>query len=460
MVSRGAAGEPLAMRLAGWFGRLAWRAVPEEQRELARLRLLDTLGLMLGASQSEAASIARERAQQNRGAGASSVTGAIAQVPPEWAAFANGIMAHCLDYDDTFPDSVVHPGSIVVPVALAIGEERGASGAEVLTAIAGGYELAARIARAGGRRFHERGFHASGIFAPIVAAFVAGRLMRMRAEAVANAVGLAASMSGGLMAFLADGSWSKWLHLGWGNFGGILAAQLAGLGFRGPAGALDGRHNLYDAFLGTPPVEFRAIAAGLGERWIGETALFKLYPCAHVIQPYIDLALAMRAEHGLEPRAVRRVTCSVAPWAVPIVCEPAAEKRRPVTMLQAIASLPFHVAAAIVDGRVDLDTLGDAARNRAPLLALAGRVGYQVDPGLEGFAARIEIELADGRRIANSGLAGEADAERLSGKFHSLALRALPHERADELALAAAQLAEAPDARALTAILRAAAPAS
>ncbi len=56
-------------------------------------------------------------------------------------------------------------------------------------------------------------------------------------------------MSGGLLAFTADGAWSKWLHLGWGGFGGILAAQLAAAGFRGPLGALDGRHNLYAAFL-------------------------------------------------------------------------------------------------------------------------------------------------------------------------------------------------------------------
>ena len=156
MVSAGA-DEPISIRLARWLSLLQWRSVPVEDRDLASLRLLDTLGLMLGASDSEAATIARERAVQSRGAGRASVVGIDVRVPAEWAAFANGIIAHCLDYDDTFPDSVVHPGSIVVPVALAIGEERESSGEEILTAIAGGYEIAARIARAGGRRFHERG---------------------------------------------------------------------------------------------------------------------------------------------------------------------------------------------------------------------------------------------------------------------------------------------------------------
>jgi 2-methylcitrate dehydratase PrpD len=454
---RAAADEPLALRLAEWLSRLTWRTIPIENRDLASLRLLDTLGLMLGASQCEAAVIARERAVRGD-AGSATVVGSEARAPAEWAAFANGIIAHCLDYDDTFPDSVVHPGSIVVPVALAIGEERGASGAEILTAIAGGYEIAARIARAGGRRFHERGFHASGIFAPVVATFVAGKLMHLKIESIAAAVGLAASMSGGLMAFLADGSWSKWLHIGWGNFGGILAAQLAEQGFRGPAGALDGRHNLYDAFLGNPPADFHAIMARLGDRWLGESALFKLYPCAHVIHPYIDLALAMRADLGLEPDMVRRVTCTVAPWAVPIVCEPAAEKRRPATTLQAIASLAFHVGAALVDGRVDLDTLSASARSRPALTAVAGRVGYIVSGDLDGFAARIELELADGRRIQREGHAAEADAERIGRKFRSLAERVLAPDRAEALALGASQFAEAENAQALTTILRAAPP--
>src|SRR5262249_34110556 len=118
------ADEPISLRLARWLSRLHWRTIPVEVQDLALLRLLDTLGLMLGASGSEAAAIARDRAVQSRDAGRASVVGSETRVPAEWAAFANGIIAHCLDYDDTFPESVVHPGSIVVPVALAIGEER------------------------------------------------------------------------------------------------------------------------------------------------------------------------------------------------------------------------------------------------------------------------------------------------------------------------------------------------
>lgn len=450
--------EPLSARLAAWFDALTWTSLAPRQQELAHSRVLDTLGLTLCGSGSEATAIARALALRSSASGASSLVGSTATVTAAWAALVNGVAAHCYDFDDTFPESVVHPGSGIVPVALAVGEECGASGAEILTAIAGGYEIAARLGRAGARRFHERGFHATGIFTPVSAAFVAARLLRLDAHTTASAVGLAASMSGGLLAFLPDGSWSKWLHLGWGNFGGITAAQLARDGFRGPIGALDGRHNLFEAFIGEAHVDANAIVANLGSRWDNETALFKLYPCAHVIQGYIDLALEMRRALALDPAHIERITCTVAPWAVPIVCEPNAEKIRPQTIMQSIASLPFHMASALIDDRVDLETIGDAQRVRPDVLALAAKVDYVPDAGLERFDARLEIELAGGRTHSRGGRVAEPDAGRLGVKFSSLALRSLAPQDADPALAAVATLAEAPGAGGVTRFLREIAP--
>jgi 2-methylcitrate dehydratase PrpD len=184
----------LSAQLAAWFDALTWSAIPARQRELAQSRLLDTLGLIACGYRTQAASIARDFALHAGGAGPASMAAHAATVPAGWAAFVHGVAAHCYDFDDTFPESVVHPGSVIVPVALALGEETGASGRDVLTAIAGGYEIAARLGRIGGRRFHERGFHATGVFAPVTAAFVAARLLRLDAGQAASAAGLAASM--------------------------------------------------------------------------------------------------------------------------------------------------------------------------------------------------------------------------------------------------------------------------
>src|SRR6185312_13619196 len=108
--------------------------------------------------------------------------------------------------------------------------------------------------------------------------------------------GLATSMSSGLLAFLGDGGWSKWLHTGWSAHGCLIAAQLASTGFRGPRQGLDHRYGLYGAFLGKPDADLSALTEGLGATWLGAGAQAKLYPCAHVIQPYIDAALALRQE--------------------------------------------------------------------------------------------------------------------------------------------------------------------
>jgi 2-methylcitrate dehydratase PrpD len=444
--------DPLSLAFARWFAALDWSLLPARQRELAALRVLDTVGLLLAGAGTQAASIARVHAQR-QSAGRAAIVASAQAATAGWAAFANGVAAHCWDFDDTFPDSVVHPGSVVVPTALAVGEEVGAIGAEVLVAIAGGYEIAARLGSAAERRLHHRGFHASGVFAPIVAAFVAGRLMRLRPEATAAAVGLAASMSGGLMAFLEDGSWSKWLHLGWGNLGGIVAAGLAAEGFRGPLGALDGRHNLYAAFVGDPPPEGAALIAELGSVWRNETALFKLYPCAHVIHAYIDLALKLRHSLGIDHQQVRRVNLKVAPWAVPIVCEPMNEKTHPATTMQAIASLPFNVAAAFADGTVGLETLEDASRARADVCALAERTDYEI-ADLPGFAGELTLETTDGLIHASSGEAAEADAERLAGKFAALAARALAPKKINPAIDDILALADAPDLGAVAAVLR------
>jgi 2-methylcitrate dehydratase PrpD len=388
-----------------------------------------------------------------QGTGRCTIIGCEVSVAAGWAAFTNGIAAHCWDFDDTFPDSVVHPGSVIVPTALAVGEDVGAGGAEILTAIAGGYEIAARLGRIGGRRFHNRGFHASGIFAPVIAAFVASCLMRLSPPAIASAAGLATSMSGGLLAFLEDGAWSKWLHFGWGNLGGILAAGLAADGFRGPLGGIDGRHNLYATFLGEPAPDFESVISALGHEWRNEKGLFKLYPCAHVIHAYIDLALQFRISLALDPAKVRSISATVAPWAVPIVCEPVSEKVRPATTLQAIASLQFNVAAALMDGEVGIATLQPESRARADICDLADRITYRV-ADIPGFAAELTVETTDGGVYTKSATALEANEERLRAKFIELAGHVFPPDRIEPTLHTILTLAEATSISRLGSLLK------
>ena len=405
-------------RVAEWIGALAPDRVPADQHRFARIRLVDTLGLIAAATGHEAGTSLRAFANLNPGAGATVLTTG-KQTLPATAALVHGSLAHARDFDDTYIDSVVHPGSTVIAAALAAGESVDAPFDALSTAIVIGYEIAARLGMLAGRGFHARGFHATGIVGPIAAAAAAGHLMRLDASRLADAMGLATSMSSGLLAFLGDGGWSKWMHTGWSAHGGLIAAQLANTGFRGPREGLDHRFGLYGAFLGNADVDLAALGDRLGSVWRGATAQAKLYPCAHVIQPYIDAGLALRAEK-LAVENIATIRCVMAPWAMPIVSEPRDIKIAPRNDLEAIASLPFMLAAALVEGRVDLATLTPATIYNAEIRALADRVACEADASLgTGFDGRMEIVRRDGQILSRAVGLTPPDEAQIIAKFRT-----------------------------------------
>ena len=432
-----APGRPAARALADWTAGLRWADVPAAQHRLIGLRVLDTLGLILAGSSTDAAAAVRHIAGRQGISGEAGILPEGGRAAAAWAAFVHGVTAHCRDFDDTFQDSVVHPGSVVVPTALAAGESCGANDTDIAAAIVAGYEVAARLGSVAGRRFHVRGLHATGVVGPFAAAAAAGRLMGLDGAAIANAFGLAGSMAGGLMAFVADGSWSKWLHAGWAAHGGIVAAQMAAQGFRGPAGVLDGRHNLYAALLAgediapADPAEIgtETLTGGLGADWRGAEAHFKYYPCAHVIQPYLDAAIDLRREHGLGAGDIAGGVCRIAPWAAQIVCEPRADKLRPDNEMAAIASLPYLLAVALTDGAATLDALDAASRNDPAILDLARRLTHKDDPALgQGFDGVLILDLGDGSRLERPVSSAPPDPDKVLGKFRANAGRAADAE--------------------------------
>jgi 2-methylcitrate dehydratase PrpD len=254
-------------------------------------------------------------------------------------------------------------------------------------------------------------------------------------------------MSGGLLAFLADGGWSKWLHTGCSAHGGIVAAELARGSFRGPHHALDHPYGLYGAFLGAPTADLESVTTDLGKTWIGAGARAKSFPCAHVIQPYIEAVLAFRTEARLKADDVQSITCVLAPWALPIVATPRANKIAPSNDLEAIASLPFMVAAALCDGRVDLNTLQPKTLQRADILALAKQTDCVADDKLgAGFDGRIDVEIRDGRRLSRAVALSDPTEERIVTKFRANTAHLSPSARD---ALEHAVLNDAPGGRAL-----------
>lgn len=406
--------------IGAWASALEWEAIPESSRADAKLRLLDSLGLIRVGRNTEAGAAARRMTQKLALLAIGRSELSAEAWDPSAQALLNGTLAHCRDYDDTFADSVVHPGSVIVPTALALARSCNARAEDFGAAVVAGYEVAARVGSVFGRRLGALGFHATGVVGPVAAAVTAGRVMRLNGDQIASAIGLASSMSGGLNAFITDGTWSKWLHAGWSAHGATVAASLAAEGFRGPKHALDGPGNLFNSFVGQVDLDKGGLTSELGHQWLGTRAEFKYYPCAHVIQPYIDAALAILREHHLSASDVSSVVCVIAPWAAAVVAEPRLAKLKFDTEMEAIASLPYQLAIALLDQRVDLASLDRVNRDRADVLEMAHRVVHRNDSGLgKSFDGRIELTTKSGQVIVQETRVAGPDAHRVISKFLS-----------------------------------------
>ena len=403
-------GATIARELGEWCASLRWHDVPPNVRDSLPLRLLDTVGLIIGAARSPAGMAALDFARAQGGEARCSVACGTEKLPASMAALVHGIEAHCHDFDDTFQDSVVHPGSVVIPTALAVAEARRSPPEAFGLACIIGYEIAARVGAVAERRFHARSLHPSGIVGPIAAAATAGSLLGLSADQYVWAMGLAASMSGGLRAFAVDGGWSKWLHVGWAAHGGVIAAELAARGFRGPEHVFAGGHDLYSALLHGDVVDRSMMTNELGRTWLGALAVFKYYPCAHVIQPYISALLTLIAQHSLVPSNMEKIECTIAPWAAAIVCEPRAAKLRPKSQLEATGSLFYQLASAVCDKGVSLSSIAPGSWERTDVLRFAERIFHQKDSSLgRDFDGVLRIQRTNGDDLVATASAEPAD---------------------------------------------------
>ena len=440
--------------------------LPDAVIAAAQRHLLDVVGVALASSVEPFAGMALRAASALGGAGEGSVIGFAERLPPAWSALVNGALAHGLDYDDTHEEGVVHVSCTVAPAALAAAELHGAPGANFLTALVLGMETAVRLGCAAPGRFHDRGFHPTGVCGTFAATVVAATLSGLPTARLVDALGLSGSMAGGLMEFLTDGTWSKRVHAGWSAHSGLVAAQLAGEGFLGPRAVLEGRFGFYRSHLGAETVvDLDAVTRDLGRRWRMFEIALKPYAACHMTHAFIDCAAALRGARGVAPEAIAAVECFIHPREMPIVCEPRASKLVPQTDYDAKFSLPYTVACMLVRGHVDLDDFTTAAIADPAVLELARRVECLPDPQADyprTFPGRLRMRLRDGRVLEHDEPINRGSAERplteadVLAKFRRNAVRALPAARVDALAAALDDLDAAPNVHALAAAVRAA----
>jgi 2-methylcitrate dehydratase PrpD len=314
------------------------------------------------------------------------------------AAFVNGTAAHGEDFDDTFEGGPVHAGAVVVPAVLAACERHNPDGRMALTGIAVGAEVLCRLSLVVPKAVHKAGFHPTAIFGAMGAAAGVGAALGLNAKQIVDALGIAGSMAGGIIEYLAEGAWTKRLHAGCAAQSGIRAALLARQGFVGPRTVFEGVHGLFHGFAHTADGDYDALTGDFGTRWVTDTLAFKPYPCGTMAQPYIDCARRLAAR-GIRPDDVEAILCEVAEGTVHRLWEPLADKQRPKNGYAAKFAVPYLLATGFVHGGVGLGAFTEKAIRDADVLALAAKVKFVIDPDNpypNNYTGHVKATLKDG----------------------------------------------------------------
>ena len=403
-----------AQTIARFAASITLEDVPAEVVEHAKLHVLDTLGCGLAAHATGNGSEGRETMRELGGEPQATVIGLAEALPAANAAFANAMLCHGLDFDDTHSDSVSHVSTVVAPAAFAAAELYGAGGRDVLAAIVAGNEVVCRVGMAEPGAFHARGFHPTAICGVFGATAAVSRLAGFDAETATRALGIAGSMASGLFAYLADGTPTKPIHPAWAAHGAHLATRLAYHGAAGPRSVFDAQFGIYHAYLGIEPGSSGLVEqlSDLGSRWETPRIAYKPFPICHFTHGAVGAAVDAVAGRTFAPDEIAEVVVSVPePW-VPIVLEPAVEKQAPRSEYEGKFSLQYAVASMLVRGHVGVtglhrgcDRRPRRARRRGQGVARAARLrdlpgglpGRRPDRPRLGRDARARAPLPEGR---------------------------------------------------------------
>ncbi|MGH8702715.1 MAG: MmgE/PrpD family protein [Burkholderiales bacterium] len=371
-------------------------AFPAAVRERAEQLLIDVVGLCVAARDTD---YMRALVAAADAGGGCTAIGHAATYDAGTAALINGTAAHGEDFDDTFEGGPVHSSAAVIPAVLAACERFGRDGRAALAGIVTGVEATCRLSMIVPKAIHKAGFHPTSVLGTIGAALAAARAMGLDRRQTVDALGIAGSMAGGIIEYLAEGAWTKRMHPGWAAKAGITAARLGQTGFLGPRTVLEGSHGLFHGFARTAEGDYGVLTDTFGKKWFMESITFKPYATGTMNQPYVDCALRLR-KRGIRPEDVKDILCETAEGYVHRLWEPLASKHRPANAYAAKFSTPFNIAVAFVTGGAGLAAFTEETAKDERILALASKVHYVADPKNPypgAFTGHILMTLKDGK---------------------------------------------------------------
>jgi 2-methylcitrate dehydratase PrpD len=435
-----------------------YRSLPPEAVYWAKVGLLDTLGVTLAGGNTPAARLLFDTLAPSDGPAL--VFGSDRRINVLDAAAVNGTASHALDFDDCNNTIGGHPSVPIIPGLIAVAEECGASGADVITAYVAGFEAETRVARAVNFHHYEKGWHPTATLGIFGAAAAASRLMGLDAERTGVAIAIAASLAAGLKANF--GTMVKPLHVGHCARNGLFAARLARSGYDArPDVVFEHKQGFFEVFNGAGNYDASKVFAD----WASPLDLLdpgiaiKQYPCCGSTHPALDAMLSLKREHRIDPDDVAKIEGWI-------------HKRRlahtnrpdPRTALDAKFSLQYCLARAVVDGRVILEDFeGDnhadpRVHALLPRITVAAYDDTRFDPS-NHFGGEVHVTLKGGRVLRakveqplGRTTKNPLPPALLRAKFEACASRALPQDRVSRLAEALERFETYSDIRDVTAL--------
>ncbi|MEA2657902.1 MAG: hypothetical protein QOF64_487 [Candidatus Binatota bacterium] len=444
-------------KLAGFVTDLNYQDIPPKALQTAKIAVRDCLGVALAGSREEDAKICAEIARQENAKEETSVIGQGFKTSALQAAFANGTAAHALDFDHSFT-LMGQPTAPIIPAIFALGEALGASGRQLIEAYAAGYEVTAKLVHSLRDSAHE-GWHAPSTLGSFGAAAACGKLLGLNAAQVEMALGITASMAGGVVANF--GTMTKPLHVGLGARNGVLAAKLAHGGYTANGKAIESGFGFYQVLHQGTPIHEEAIEElGRSYALLSDGLRIKPYPCGGLTHQVIDSVLEFRAQHGLTPEMIEGIDVDVVKHTFERIVF-----RVPQTGIQGKFCMPYLVARAIIDGEVGLDIFTDSAVRDQNVLKFAERVQMKLDPNLKktdaaGRPCRVTIRLKNGQTLSREAQHAKGGPEfpmtedELKAKFRECARHAIDDKSAERALADIERLETLSDIRPLCEILR------
>ena len=407
-----ATSETLTDYVAGFVVHTKTSDIPSDVAYLGKRSVLDGIGLALAGAASECGHIAQKYLASlgianDRG---STVIGTSMRVPARFAAFANGLAIHADDYDDTqlavAKDRVygllTHPTAPALPPVLALAERDRRSGADLMLAYQVGVEVECKVAEAILPRHYQHGFHSTATCGSIGAAASAAKLLGLDRDATRRALSIGATQAGGLRENF--GTMTKPFHAGRAAENGVVAAEIAALGFTASPNGLEADRGFFRAAGGGYSREM--IEQKLGSPWTFNSpgVSIKPHPSGSLTHPGMAVMLDLIIKHDIKPEQVKRVSVGTnhnMPNAL--------IHHRPVNELQAKFSMEFCMAILLLERKGGLEQFTDEVVNRPDVQAMINKVDFGVHPeaeaaGFDKMTTIIEIELNDGKVIK-----GQAD---------------------------------------------------